>query len=364
VTLLVAFGTRPEYLKIEPLLKYWKSIGFDDWKVWLTFQHEEMCKQLSSDWEFKDHITKFEHTNWNSNFNQRDEFYGMGCRHERLDSIVAGQLLMACDVFEWNPCNALLVQGDTASAFACALAAFHRKIPIIHLEAGLRSYDNENPYPEEFYRRSISMMSSINLCPTWQNAKNLEDEKVPGYNFVTGNTILDSIKDVVSGFQKKILCTLHRRENQEEIKEWFQVLEDLAKENPDHEFILPIHPNPEISKHRSMFQFVHCIDAVSHAELINILKDCYAVCTDSGGIAEESSYLGKRILLCRKATERPEAWTFYTWCKTPSELKRNCIYLLSLNLKDNLKTRCPFGDGSASRQITDILINEKIININ
>lgn len=346
--LLVAFGTRPECLKIEPLLKYWKSIEFNDWKVWLTGQHEEMCIDLWNNWEFKDkciggRIITFEN---------------------RLDSIISTILTSASFHINHNEVNALLVQGDTASAFACALAAFHRQIPIIHLEAGLRSYDNENPYPEEFYRRSISMMSSINLCPTWQNAKKLDDERAPGHYFVTGNTILDSIKDVVPGFQKKILCTLHRRENQSEIEEWFQVLEDLAKESPDYEFILPIHPNPEISKYRSMFQSVKCIDAVSHSELINILKDCYCVITDSGGIAEEASFLGKRILLCRKATERPEAWAFYTWCERPSELKKNCTYLLSLNLKDNLKEKCPFGIGTSSRQITDILINEKIININ
>lgn len=349
--ILVAYGTRPEHLKIEPLLKYWKSIGFNDWKIWLTGQHEEMCNNLEETWEFRKHIA----------INGGPGDYTTPSN--RLDGIIHDIMSQAHHLWMFgdNKCDAILVQGDTASAFACALAAFHRKIPIIHLEAGLRSYDNENPYPEEFYRRSISMMSSINLCPTEQNRQILQEEMAPGKNFVVGNTSIDNIKNIQPGFSKKILCTLHRRENQSEIKEWFDILEQLAGENPDYEFILPIHPNPQISKYRSMFQRVMCVDAMPHDQLINILKDCYAVITDSGGIAEESTYFGKRVLLCRKATERPEGEAFYTWCETPTKLKHNCTYLLSLNLKDNLKNKCPFGDGNSSKNVHDILTKLKIV---
>lgn len=361
MTLLVAYGTRPEHLKIEPLLTHWKSIGFNDWKVYLTFQHNEFCQNIIDTWQFE-----------RSQLTTSLEIPKTSESYNRLDDIVTEILISANDPYclgnefgtekhEGKNITAVLVQGDTASAFACALAAFHRKIPIIHLEAGLRSYDNENPFPEEFYRRSISMMSSVNLCPTWQNAKNLEDEKVPGHNFVAGNTVLDNVKDIIPGFKKKILVTLHRRENQSEIKQWFETVEQLAKENTDYEFILPIHPNPQISKLRSMFQYVKCIDPLPHGGLIDVLKDCYTVITDSGGIAEEASFFGKRILLCRKATERPEGWAFYTWCETPSKLRENCIYLLSLNYKDNLKVKCPFGDGNSAKNVHEVLIKNGII---
>lgn len=343
--ILACLGTRPELLKIEPLLKYWKSIGFNDWQVWLTGQHEELCIDLSKNWEFKEHcigsrIVDFEN---------------------RLDSIVSTILTSA--YFHIRNVDYLLVQGDTASAFACALAAFHRKIPIIHLEGGLRSFDIENPFPEESYRRMISTMSSYNLCPTWQNAKNLEDEKAPGQNFVVGNTILDPLKilNKDSFFQNQILITLHRRENLSEIKDWFDIIEKLAEQYKDHEFILPIHKNPEIYKLKSKFKYVKCVDPLSHDELIDLLSRCKYVITDSGGVCEESTWFGKRIFLCRRETERPEAWQFYIKSPTPQELYKNFHKELALNIKDNLKIKSPFGDGNSCEKIHSILLDLNII---
>lgn len=346
--ILVALGTRPELLKVEPLLKYWKSIGFDDFSIWLTGQHWELCLQLRDNWEF----SKYVKTCYKIN-----EF------DNRLDDIV-GTIIQAHSIraLDRQKVSAILVQGDTASAYACALAAFHRKIPIIHLEAGLRSYDNENPYPEEFYRRSISMMASVNLCPTKENVINLIDEKALGTKHLVGNTVLDSLKDIIPYKGNKVLCTLHRRENLPQIGKWFAVLDTLAKQYSEYEFILPIHKNPEIYKYKEFFQYVKCIEPLEHNELLNILKDCAAVITDSGGIAEEATWFKKSIFLCRKETERPEGEPFYIWTKTPEDLaKANISFWANDPFFQTLS--CPFGDGNASEKITYILQELQIITV-
>ena len=359
--LLIALGTRPELLKIEPLLKYWKSIGYNDFRIWLSYQHEELCKQLYKNWEFKEYIIQHPFITYNSNFNVKD--YSLDSEYNRLDNIVFGQLIESNLVFEYNKAKYILVQGDTATAFACALSAFHRKIPIIHLEAGLRSYDNENPYPEEFYRRSISMMSSINLCPTRQNMVRLLSENVPGKCFVVGNTIIDPIKNIESLFENKILITMHRRENLSEIKYWFECIDSIAESFKDYEFILPIHKNPEIYKLKDSFKYVKCVEPMEHDKFIDTLRRCKYVITDSGGVAEEATWFGKRIFLCRQRTERPEGEQFYIWCKDTNQLRRNFMEYMAYNVKTNLKVTCPFGDGNSSEKITNILLENNIIKM-
>lgn len=350
--ILVAFGTRPELLKLEPLLKYWKSIGFEDWRIWLTFQHKELCMELIRNWEFKNNIwTLFDNT-CIGGMNRLDEMV-----IATLSSMLDKEWRTDLSLPEYRKVKAILVQGDTVSAFSCALSAFHRRIPIIHLEAGLRSWDNENPYPEEFYRRSISMMASVNLCPTQYNLDNLYDERVPGKCYITGNTIIDSIKNLKAPLTPKnqIIITLHRRENLDKIKEWFDVLEFLAQQYKGFEFILPIHKNPEIYKYKETFSNVKCVDPLDHQEFIDILKDSVCIISDSGGVAEEASWFGKTIFLCRKATERPEADNFYVFCGTPEELKSNFIKEVEKHFPFDRKGSCLFGDGNASEKITNIL---------
>lgn len=358
--LLICFGTRPELLKIEPLLKYWKSIGFKDFGIWLTGQHKELCNKLLINWEFKERICIFHNIYESTKF-----------RVDRLGAIISA-ILAAGD--EWigpdgyhSPrfgiIKSLLVLGDTASSFGCALYAFHKKIPVIHLEAGLRSFDNENPYPEEFYRRSISCMASLHLCPTEENAINLEFETVPGKIKVVGNTILDSIKDLIPGKSNTIICTLHRRENLSNIKEWFEALEYIAEKYSEFEFILPIHKNPEIYKFKETFKYIKCVDPLSHNEFIDLLKDCAAIISDSGGVAEEGSWFKKAIFLCRKETERPEASDFYTKCPTPAKLIELFDQEYKIDKTFYRPFKCPFGDGNSAKRITDILKDEHLITL-
>lgn len=346
----LAFGNRPDYLKFLPLMKCWKDHNIVDYYIYLTGQHEELCNSLKEELqEYSSNIYMDKIQNTTNN---------------RLDNLVISIMTSFSLFLENNPnISDIICLGDTASAFGCALAAFHRKIPIIHIEAGLRSYDNENPYPEEFYRRSISMMSSINFCPTQKNMVNLFAENAPGKCHVVGNTIIDPIKNIEPLFENKILVTMHRRENLSEIPFWFECIESLASEFKDYEFILPIHKNPEIYRLKSMFKYVKCVDPLSHDEFIEQLRRCKYVITDSGGVAEEATWFGKRIFLCRERTERPEGEQFYIWSKNTNELRRNFYEYMSFNLKSNLKVQCPFGDGNSSEKITSILIENGIIKV-
>jgi UDP-N-acetylglucosamine 2-epimerase (non-hydrolysing) len=163
----------------------------------------------------------------------------------------------------------VLVQGDTGSALGCALAAHNRKIKIIHLESGLRTYDLNNPYPEESYRQIISRISDINFCPTNLSRENLINEKVSGIIHVVGNTVLDNIltyKDKTH-YGNDVLVTLHRRENHDIMDKWFLELNLLSEKYPELNFILPIHPNPNVKKHKHILnKKIKVIDPLTHTD--------------------------------------------------------------------------------------------------
>jgi UDP-N-acetylglucosamine 2-epimerase (non-hydrolysing) len=253
----------------------------------------------------------------------------------------------------------VLVQGDTGSALGCALAAHNRKIKLIHLEAGLRTYDLKNPYPEESYRQIISRISDINLCPTELSKKNLINEKVSGKIYVVGNTVLDNLIDFKekTEYSNNVLITLHRRENHEIMKEWFLKLNEIADTYKDLNFILPIHPNPNVQIYKNILnKNIKVIDPLSHNDLIDLLITCKFVITDSGGIQEEATFFNKKTIVCRITTERPEAIdTGHLFlCKTPNELS-NLVYITNQNYYIN--NECPYGDGHSSKKIIKILSN-------
>ena len=222
--ILLTYGTRPEYIKIKPLIKEFKNSNLP-FKILFTGQHKDIA---NGEYDFK-----IEMVDLSSN---------------RLDSVMANLMTLSDDIFEGI--THVLVQGDTTSVVGLSMASLHRKIKVIHLEAGLRTYDTENPFPEENNRRIVSTIASIHLCPTELNRSNLENEHVLGDIYVVGNTVLDNLVDYKNKceYTNKVLVTLHRRENHEQIIGWFNQINQLAKENPELEFILPIHPNPKCSK--------------------------------------------------------------------------------------------------------------------
>jgi UDP-N-acetylglucosamine 2-epimerase len=276
--------------------------------------------------------------------------------NNRLDNIVQNCMNIPEKYFEGI--TYILVQGDTTSVMGLSLSALHRKIKVIHLEAGLRSYDNENPYPEENNRKIVSSIADIHLCPTEDNKNNLLKENISENKiFVVGNTGLDNLINIKTkiSYENKVLITLHRRENHNIMSEWFDELNKIAEEHNEIEFILPIHPNPNVQKYKHILKNINVINPLSHDDLIKLLIECKLVITDSGGIQEECSFLNKKCLVCRKTTERPESIGITTFMvESPSHL----IKLFNNHLIDYLidtKNVCPFGDGKSSKKICEIL---------
>jgi UDP-N-acetylglucosamine 2-epimerase (non-hydrolysing) len=321
--ILICFGTRPEWLKIKPLLSHL------DCKLLFTGQHEDLVKEVNFDYT----------PSYKSTTNNR------------LDDVIAGCL----GSFPDDPdIDSVLVQGDTASAFGCALAAFNRGLRVIHLEAGLRSYDLGNPYPEEGYRQMISRIATVHLCPTELAKSRLESESCIGKVEVVGNTVLDNIVDYKDNivYGNKVLVTLHRRENHDMIAEWFEELDRLARKNADIDFILPIHPNPNVQKHKHLLRSVTVVDPLNHSDLIELLRTCLCTITDSGGIQEEATFLNKKSIVCRKVTERPEAVNHLHMCPSPKDL----LSIFNTVANDPcINEPCPYGDGHSARRIQTIL---------
>ena len=326
--ILISFGTRPEYIKIKPLIKAFE--GKIDYRLLLTGQHTDLLSTVSG----------------------QHQSLQIDDGANRLDSIVSS-LMNNDEMFEGV--DAVLVQGDTTSVLATALAAFHRNIKVIHLEAGLRTYDLQNPYPEELNRQVVSRMASINLCPTREAYDNLQNEKISGASYVVGNTVLDNLVDITPCYTNKVVVTMHRRENHHLIPEWFKQLDTAAKKHSDLEFILPIHPNPNVSKHRGLLKHVKVVDALEYSEFIKLLSECKFVITDSGGLQEESSFFRKKCIVCRETTERIEGMGIFSFLSTsPDELVDLVGWVNGNHIPDTAE-ECPYGDGMAAMKICEIL---------
>jgi UDP-N-acetylglucosamine 2-epimerase (non-hydrolysing) len=331
--LLISFGTRPEWIKIKPVVDAIE--GKIPFKILFTGQHTSLVEEYLKDTFVVNEI---------------------GSGDNRLDSIVCS-LLNKDKLFEGV--SHVMVHGDTTSAFAVGLAAFHRNIPVIHLEAGLRTFDRQNPYPEEFNRTAISSLASIHLCPTKSAAENVismvgSDSQI----FVTGNTVLDNLLGLSPEIENKVLVTMHRRENHKRIKEWFRIINDLAIENPDLEFVLPLHPNPNVSKYRFQLKNVTVVDPLSYDDCLDFIRTCKVIITDSGGIQEESSFLKKKCIVCRKTSERAEGLgTFAFMCPHPNMLKPAFDGIIQSG-EFIVNEDCPYGDGKASERIVKVLKNE------
>ena len=332
--LLISFGTRPEWIKIKPVID--AIDGNIPFRILFTGQHTSLVEEYLEETFIVNEIANGDN---------------------RLDTIVCS-LLNKNDLFK--DISHVMVHGDTTSAFAVGLAAFHRNIPVIHLEAGLRTFDRQNPYPEEFNRTALSALASIHLCPTETSYNNIraiigeDNAKV----FITGNTVLDNLVGLLPVVQDKVLVTMHRRENHHNMKEWFETINNIAKENSDLQFILPLHPNPNVSKHKRVLTDVAVVDPMSYEECIETIRTCKAIITDSGGIQEESSFLKKKCIVCRKVSERHEGvGTFAFMCANPKELKPKFDSIIK-SQEFIVNEECPYGDGHAAQKILGVLQDE------
>lgn len=330
MNILICYGTRPELIKIKPLFATFRDCGIS----FRTLRLEQHTT-LIDDSEALDHIVPIpQGTN-------------------RLDALLGAANCISDKVYEGI--THLLVQGDTATSFVCAMSAFHRNIPVIHLEAGLRTYDKQNPYPEEVYRQLVSRIASIHLCPTQTNLENLIREGVNDNAYVVGNTVLDNLVDLREQTTNgnEVIVTLHRRENHTIMDQWFTEINKLAQKYSEYKFVIPLHPNPNVQKHRGLLTHVSIVDPIPYDKFVKRLAGCAFAISDSGGIQEEVSFLGKSVVVCRKTTERPESVGFNSFlCKDPSDL----AHIVTSNLIGKVFTQSNvYGDGYASTKISDIL---------
>lgn len=359
--ILLVFGTRPEAIKMCPLVNELKTREGIKTIVCVSGQHRQMLDQVLEafhvvpDYDLsimKDRQTLFDITT------------------NILDRIKA--------VLEEVKPDVVLVHGDTSTTFVTALACFYMQIPVGHVEAGLRTNDIYSPYPEEFNRQAVSIISRYNFAPTEQARQNLLSEgKRPESIFVTGNTAIDALRTTVredyshpelvwASDSRLILITAHRRENLgEPMKNMFRAIRRVMDEHTDVKAIYPIHMNPIVRKTADEFlggdDRIHIIEPLDVLDFHNFLARCFLVLTDSGGIQEEAPSLGKPVLVMRNTTERPEGIAAGTLKLVGTD--EEVIYRSSKQLlEDNeeyarMSNACnPYGDGFACKRIADILV--------
>ena len=357
--IMAVFGTRPEAIKMCPVIIELKKRKDVDLYVCITGQHREILRSVldifgvKADCDFD--IMKSGQTLFDITFSIT----------EKLKAVLE------------NP-DVVLVHGDTTTAFAASLACFYMKIPVGHVEAGLRTYDVYAPYPEEFNRRAIDITAKYLFAPTRLSAENLlregaDEKKI----FVTGNTAIDAMKYTVSGDysspvtewakdSRMILLTAHRRESiGETMREMFRAVRRIADELDDVKIVYPVHPNPKVreaaGKILSDHPRIKLIEPLDVRDFHNLMAKSYLILTDSGGIQEEAPSLGKPVLVLRDVTERPEgieAGTLKLAGTSGESIYSACKALLCDRAEYNKMARAqnPYGDGNASKRIADALL--------
>lgn len=359
--IMLVFGTRPEAIKMCPLVNVLKArANAFDVVVVVTGQHREMLDQVLS---LFDVVPDYD--------------LAIMKQNQTLFDVTSSVLVKIKDVLEKETPDVVLVHGDTTTSFAAALASFYLQIPIGHVEAGLRTHNIFSPWPEEFNRQAVDIVSKYYFAPTHQSKQNLLDEGKPeDAIWVTGNTGIDALNTTVQkGYDhpelewakgsRLILITAHRRENLgEPMHRMFRAIRRVMERHHDTKAIYPIHMNPKVREaaHAELdgFDRLHIIDPLQVLDFHNFLAASYLVLTDSGGIQEEAPGLGKPVLVMRDTTERPEgveAGTLKLVGTDERIIYREFDRLLSDKNEYLAMSQAsnPYGDGRASERIADIL---------
>ncbi len=353
----VVFGTRPEAIKLAPVVHGLNHDPRFVCRVIVTGQHREMLQQTLETVGVKPQVD-----------------LKLMRRDQSLTSFVAQALLrLETEFRQWKP-DAVLVQGDTGSTLAGALAAFYQKIPVGHVEAGLRSFDREHPFPEEINRCMVSRVATWHFAPTALAAKHLQAEGIsPKSIFITGNTVVDALQGLVTrrGDRRSpsnnknaapVVVTAHRRENiGQPLYELCQAVGALARRHPEREWIFPVHPNPAVRRQvkaglAPLPSNVRLCPPMDYPEFLRILAQAALVITDSGGVQEEATVFGVPILIMRKTTERPEV--LQAGGHLAPANRRALIALAERLLQQPANPRrvhSPFGDGRATERIVQAL---------
>ncbi|MGN0798565.1 MAG: non-hydrolyzing UDP-N-acetylglucosamine 2-epimerase [Christensenellales bacterium] len=357
---MLVFGTRPEAIKMCPLVKELKARKNIKTIVCVTGQHREMLHQVLNVFEVVP-----------------DYDLDIMKSKQTLFDVTVNILEKIKSVLEVEKPDVVLVHGDTSTTFVTALACFYLQIPVGHVEAGLRTYNLQSPYPEEFNRQAVSMISEFNFAPTEMAKQHLLDEKKnPNNIFVTGNTAIDALKTTIredyshpeldwAKGSKLIMLTAHRRENLgEAMKHMFRAIKRIVDEHEDVKVIYPIHLNPVVRETAyeilGQEERIRIIEPLEVVDFHNFLARSYMILTDSGGVQEEAPSLGKPVLVMRDTTERPEGVNAGT-LKLVGTDEDNIYNNFKLLLEDKneyekmSKAQNPYGDGFASKRIADIL---------
>lgn len=362
IPICIIVGTRPEAIKMAPVIQAFRQSSKFDVQVVLTGQHREMVDQV---------MQLFNLT--------PDHDLAIMQPKQTLTDITCWALRGLETLFQQLQPKMVLVQGDTTTAFAAALAAFYQKIPVGHVEAGLRTEDLLNPYPEEANRRLISQVTQLHFAPTSLSVEHLQRSSVLGEIHQTGNTVIDALLAVAKrqpnceipglewGRYRTLLATVHRREN------WGKPLEDIARgflkilnEFTDTALLLPLHRNPTVREPLTALLGSHprvfLTEPLDYTELVGAMQRCHLLLTDSGGIQEEAPSLGKPVLVLRETTERPEAimaGTAKLIGTNPDRIFRAAHELLSDSQAYQAMANAvsPFGDGCAADRIVQIVEN-------
>lgn len=360
IKVLSVFGTRPEAIKMAPLVLELQKCPEIESLVCVTAQHREMldsvmdCFGLTAD-------------------------YDLNIMHQgqTLTDITARVLEGLGSILAQAQPDLVLVHGDTTTAFASALTAFYAKIPVGHVEAGLRTLDKHSPYPEEMNRQLIGRIADLHFAPTGNNMKNLNREGIFDGIYITGNTVIDAMKYTVtgSGFtspelnaldvsgKRVVAMTCHRRENYgQPMEQIFAAVRQIAGEFGEVQFVYPVHPAPVVREtaQRMLGDIpnIALIPPLDAIDMHRLMSKSYLVMTDSGGIQEEAPSLGKPVLVLRQETERPEAVAAGTVALAGVETERIVSLARTLLTDKNAYNEMaqavnPYGDGMACRRIVD-----------
>ena len=366
IKVLSVFGTRPEAIKMCPLVKLLEKDDRFESIVCVTAQHREML----------DAVLEI--------FNVKPQYDLNIMSHGQTIIDVANKVLTGVDkvVKECKP-DIVLVHGDTSTTLNGALAAFYNQVPIGHVEAGLRTGDIYSPFPEEANRKLTGAITTLHFAPTESNRRNLEKENITKNVYITGNTVIDALLSVVDKnykFQddilnnidftnnKVVLLTAHRRENWgEPMKDIFAAVRRLAEENEEVQIIFPMHRNPLIrelakSSFEGIEDKIHLIEPLEYVDFANLMSKCYLIMTDSGGIQEEAPALGKPVMVLRTETERPEAVEAGT--VKLAGINKETIFNIAnelVNYKEAYEKMAhaanPYGDGEACAKIVETIFS-------
>lgn len=359
-TVLLVFGTRPEAIKMCPLVKELKNRSGLNAKVCVTGQHRQMLDVVLEEFgvvpDFDLHVMK---------------------QRQTLFDVTTAVLNGLDGVLDQLKPDVVLVHGDTTTSFAAALACFYKGIPVGHVEAGLRTYNINSPYPEEFNRQATGILAAWHFAPTEAARNNLLSEHRDSSRiFVTGNTGIDALRTTVRdhyshpeldwvGDRRLILITAHRRENLgEPMHHMFRAIRRIVEKHDDVRAVYPVHLNPVVRKaaHEELdgCDRIHLIDPLDVVDFHNFMARSYLILTDSGGIQEEAPGLGKPVLVMRDTTERPEgvaAGTLKLVGTSEDAIFSTCCDLLENEEAYSRMAHAsnPYGDGHASERIADVL---------